>query len=113
MKIHEQNVFLYKCFEGDLKTCFCEIFFSGSTDVCSRIFGLLFTTFIILFLFGCLLFRLLKVGRNIAFGVLVFSLPSFNFFSTQNQVIQIIIGQSRIIYHIEATSSVIRTTLQN
>ena len=54
-----------------------------------------------------LLFRPLKMRKNFVFGI------CFGFFSTQNQVPQIIIRLGLVIYHHEALSVVIRTTLKN
>ena len=69
------------------------------------------------------LFRPLKMGTNFVFGRALVFVPDhrktreelcirvcFSFFSTQNQVPQIIIELGCKIYHIEALSVVIRTT---
>ena len=57
-------------------------------------------------IYAFLKFRALRLGRNFVFGYNYF----FFAFSTQNLVLQIIIGISRVIFQIEGFSVVIRTT---
>ena len=55
-------------------------------------------------------FRTLKVGRNFVLGCVFFFL-----FPTQNQVLHIIVGRVKVVYHIKALAVVIQTifTLAN